>query len=73
MSGTFAFVKFGSKMKDKQKKVREAFEKLEKTLAETLTEGREKSLAKTELEVAYVWASRAVRAEQIQRNARSSR
>lgn len=72
MVGTFTFIKFGSKMKDKQKKVREAFEKLEKVLSETLAEGREKSLVKTELESAYVWASRSVRAEQVTRNARRS-
>lgn len=88
----FEFIKFGSKMKDKQKKVREAFKKVEalsgelvtlrQFVSDKLTSGREKTLAQEaldraakavqEVELAYVWAARSIRAEQVARNARRS-
>ncbi len=67
---TFSLVKFGSKMKAKQEKVRAAFNALEAAVNE-LKDSREKSLAKTSVEEAYTWASRAIRAEQLARNARN--
>lgn len=66
--GTFAFVKFGSKMKDKQKKVREAFEKLESAIKLSLKDNTEKTTSLKAVEEAYVWASRSIRSEQVCRN-----
>lgn len=70
VSNTFKFIKFGSKMKAKQDKVRGAFKVLEVTVNE-LKDSREKSLAKTSIEEGFLWASRAVRSEQVDRNARN--
>lgn len=69
--GTFDFIKFGTKMSAKQDKLREAFKTVEASLSE-LKENKEKVAAKTSLEEAYIWASRSVRSEQIDRNASAS-
>lgn len=69
VKGTFEFIKFGTKMSDKQDKLREAFKTLEAAIKTELAEGREKSEALNEIESAYIWASRAIRTEQISRNA----
>ena len=65
---TFAFIKFGTKMKAKQDKVREAFKALDAVLKETLKDNSEKTQATAQVQVAYILASRSIRAEQIDRN-----
>lgn len=69
MISAFGLVKFGTKMSAKQEKVRDAFKVLGGVLDDTLKDNREKAQAKTEIEAAYIWASRSIRAEQLERNA----
>lgn len=72
VKGAFRFIKFGTKMAAKQDKVREAYNALEKSLRETLKDNAEATQAFVSLKASYLFASQAVRAEQIERNATAS-
>lgn len=67
MSRRFDYVKYDQKATVQQNEFKHSFQELE-ALAETLKEGRAKSLVMTYLEIAYMWVGKALRDECIERN-----
>lgn len=67
MSHRFSYVRYDGIATERQETIKEAFEHVEQ-LAETLTDGRAKSLLFTHLEIAYMWAGKSLRDDQIARN-----
>jgi hypothetical protein len=66
MSQRFSYVKYDDESREKQEKLKGAFEEVEK-LVDPLPNGREKSLIMTYLEIAYMWTGKAIRDDQIAR------
>lgn len=64
----FSYVKYDAEAQAKQEEFKKAFEKIE-VLTEGLRGGREKSLVLTYLEISYMWTGKAIRDEQIARDA----
>lgn len=67
MSRRFDYVKYDEQATKQQAEFKQKFQELE-AMAETLQEGRAKSLVMTHLEITYMWVGKALRDEQITRN-----
>lgn len=67
MSVRFSYVRYDQVAIEKQTKLREKFEELEKLVTETMPTGRPQSLCLTALEEAYMWTGKGIRDEQIER------
>ena len=66
ISQRFSYVKYDEQAANLQEKFKKAFTEIE-ALAETLPNGREKSLLLTYLEIAYMWTGKVIRDDQIVR------
>lgn len=65
----FSYVKYDEKAQLAQEKLKDAFETIELLGNILLKNGRPKSRFLTHLEEAYMWTGKAIRDEQIERNA----
>lgn len=66
--GRFDYVKYDQAANEKQALLKMKTESLEGMIDEQLPDSTAKSLALTNLEVAYMWLGKAIRDEQILRN-----
>ena len=64
----FSYVKYDAQSQSMQEEFKAIFEQAER-LGNELPEGRAKSLFLTYLEIAYMWTGKAIRDEQIKRDA----
>lgn len=71
MSLRFSYIKYDDQSMAAQQKLKGMFEAVEAEV-EKLSEGRAKALVMTHLEIAYMWAGKAIRDEQIKRTGDST-
>lgn len=69
MKGRFDYVKYDEKATEAQAIFKTEFEKLESLTDGLVGEGRAKALVFTKLEEAYMWIGKAIRDDQVKRNA----
>lgn len=69
VSSRFSYVKYDEQAVQAQEAFKVLFEGIESLANEALPNSREKSLLMTALEEAYMWTGKAIRNEQIARNA----
>lgn len=71
--GRFSYVAYDKAAQEKQQAFKKAFEELEALADSTLKTSRPKSLFMTSLEEAYMWTGKAIRDEQIERDAANTK
>lgn len=68
-AGSFDYVKYDERATEDQAKFKKMFQEIESELLITIVPGRARSLVLTKLEEAYAWLGKAIRDDQVARNA----